>query len=145
VVRAGDTVPLAVGQNLTIDELRGLRFLAAAGSTATSDQFAFTAVESGGTPLSSSYTLPLDVVHRSPLSFLGDLEPTVDSSDPASFATLGGIAYFSATDPLHGLELWRSDGTTAGTWLVKDIQPGTRGSSISGLTAGSSSSPPTTA
>ncbi len=28
-----------------------------------------------------------------------------------------------ATEPTHGTELWRSDGTSAGTWLVKDINP----------------------
>jgi len=34
-----------------------------------------------------------------------------------------GIRYFSARDPLHGRELWRTDGTTDGTWMVKDIDP----------------------
>ena len=36
----------------------------------------------------------------------------------------GGILYFGANDQATaGLELWRSDGTTAGTYLVKDIKP----------------------
>lgn len=39
--------------------------------------------------------------------------------------TAGGrIAYFSASDPAHGLELWRTDGTPGGTWRVTDICPG---------------------
>jgi ELWxxDGT repeat protein len=39
-------------------------------------------------------------------------------------AELGGILYFAASDPAHGRELWRSDGTAAGTWRVSDINPG---------------------
>lgn len=41
-----------------------------------------------------------------------------------SFAVLNGFAYFSANDGINGRELWRSDGTTAGTSLVKDVYPG---------------------
>lgn len=41
-----------------------------------------------------------------------------------SFAVLNGFAYFSANDGVNGTELWRSDGTTAGTSLVKDVYPG---------------------
>ena len=42
---------------------------------------------------------------------------------------MNGDLYFSATDPAHGDELWRSDGTAAGTALVKDIHPGAAKSS----------------
>ena len=38
------------------------------------------------------------------------------------FAALGGELYFTADD---GVELWKTDGTEAGTVLVKDILPGT--------------------
>ncbi len=38
-----------------------------------------------------------------------------------------GRALFSATDPLHGTELWITDGTAGGTWLVKDINGATQG------------------
>jgi len=38
-------------------------------------------------------------------------------------ADLGGVLIFAATDPAHGTELWRSDGTAAGTALIKDINP----------------------
>ena len=40
------------------------------------------------------------------------------------FATGAGALFFLADDRVHGRELWRSDGTTAGTWLVADLAPG---------------------
>ena len=33
-------------------------------------------------------------------------------------------AYFTGTEGEHGTELWRTDGTSAGTALVADLQPG---------------------
>jgi ELWxxDGT repeat protein len=39
-----------------------------------------------------------------------------------------GVLYFSANDGLTDKELWRSDGTEAGTWMVKDINAGGSGS-----------------
>jgi ELWxxDGT repeat protein len=38
------------------------------------------------------------------------------------------IALFFAADEFYGRELWRTDGTAKGTYLVKDIYPGLRGS-----------------
>lgn len=42
---------------------------------------------------------------------------------------VGGIYYFGGNDGVHGVELWRSDGTEMGTYMVKDINPGA-GSSV---------------
>ncbi|QHT70876.1 hypothetical protein GXP67_31625 [Rhodocytophaga rosea] len=36
----------------------------------------------------------------------------------------GNIFYFISGDDTYGTELWRSDGTTGGTFLLKDIFPG---------------------
>jgi ELWxxDGT repeat protein len=43
-------------------------------------------------------------------------------------AEMDGIVYFAGTDPANGEELWRTDGTPEGTWLVTDIAPGESGS-----------------
>ncbi|MEA2560135.1 MAG: hypothetical protein QOH06_1639 [Acidobacteriota bacterium] len=51
------------------------------------------------------------------------------------FAEVGGIVYFTAEDGIHGTELWRSDGTAAGTWLVKDICAGICSSGVSWMDA----------
>src|SRR5204862_8098310 len=47
---------------------------------------------------------------------------------------LNGTLFFAGNDGTHGQELWRSNGTTAGTAMVLDIQPGTPSSSPALLT-----------
>jgi ELWxxDGT repeat protein len=44
---------------------------------------------------------------------------------------LGGVLYFQANDGATGAELWRSDGSGAGTWRVTDIGPGAAGAGLS--------------
>ena len=51
-------------------------------------------------------------------------EPRVDNSFPDELIAIGDSIYFSANDGENGTELWVSDGTTKGTKLVKDINPG---------------------
>ncbi|WP_368671681.1 ELWxxDGT repeat protein [Corallococcus carmarthensis] len=46
--------------------------------------------------------------------------------------------FFQAPDAAHGSELWVSDGTTAGTRMVKDVTPGTEDSYLTHLTAAGS-------
>ncbi len=55
------------------------------------------------------------------------------SSTHNTFATLNGVFYFAADDGIHGRELFRSDGTTGGTCLVKDIVPGSDASNVSDI------------
>ncbi len=45
-----------------------------------------------------------------------------------AFTALNDILYFTANNGINGYELWRSDGTDAGTYLLKDIIPGSDGS-----------------
>jgi len=45
----------------------------------------------------------------------------------------GDTLFLAANDGVSGTELWRSDGTDAGTWRVKDIRPGFDSSNPSGV------------
>ena len=45
-------------------------------------------------------------------------------SFPNELTNVNGTLYFAATDGTGGRELWKSDGTTVGTVLVKDLRPG---------------------
>lgn len=54
-------------------------------------------------------------------SLVKDIYPGTFSAFPNDFTLLGSYLYFQANDPIHGTELWRSDGTSGGTTLVKDI------------------------
>ena len=56
--------------------------------------------------------------------------PTANSSDPENLIAVGSTLYFTAFDATSGTELWKSDGTSSGTTLVKDINLGSNGSSI---------------
>jgi len=61
---------------------------------------------------------------------LVDLVPGPDDSFNISIdgeremLVLDGVGYFRGDDPLGGRELYRTDGTAAGTFRVKDLWPG---------------------
>ncbi len=46
---------------------------------------------------------------------------------------MNGTLFFWANDGSSGNEIWKSDGTSAGTVLVKDVKPGAAGSVTSAL------------
>ena len=63
---------------------------------------------------------------------LVDLDPSSLSS-PSDFTVVGTTTYFVANDLDHGRELWKTDGTAAGTSLVRDIRDGSSSANISEL------------
>jgi ELWxxDGT repeat protein len=56
------------------------------------------------------------------------------SANGEAAAPAGGPLFFVAGDSTTGAELWKSDGTAAGTVLIADIRPGPQGSGPHSLT-----------
>jgi len=67
-------------------------------------------------------------------SLVKDINPGPSSSITTfydeKFYELNGQVIFKADDGSHGNELWKSDGTSAGTVLLKDLTPGSTGTNI---------------
>ena len=63
-----------------------------------------------------------------------DINPGTAGSGPDYLTNVGGTLFFNANDGTSGTELWKSDGSTAGTTLVDDINPGATGSDPGYLT-----------
>lgn len=78
------------------------------------------------TPIPMALAEPIDATNTGTGPIIGS-QPTLGSGS----LTLAGITYFSANDGIHGRELWRTDGTPAGTRMVVDLHPGA-GSSTPG-------------
>lgn len=60
---------------------------------------------------------------------LSGINGAANSSYQAQSVTLNGVVYYIASGPTTGPELYSTDGTTAGTNLVKDFVPGSSGTS----------------
>ena len=63
------------------------------------------------------------------------LQKILQNTNGNSFTPVGQVIYFQAYDGVNGYELWKSDGTTSGTVMVKDIYNGSGSSYPQELTA----------
>ncbi|MFO0039312.1 MAG: ELWxxDGT repeat protein [Synechococcaceae cyanobacterium] len=59
--------------------------------------------------------------------------PSIASSFARDLTAVGNTLYFTADNGISGRELWKSDGTSAGTTLVADLTPGSNSSDISNI------------
>jgi ELWxxDGT repeat protein len=74
----------------------------------------------------------LALSHPTAPALVRDINPGLNPKDwwasPQLFIDWKGAAYFYNIDSAHGAEMWRTDGTEEGTYLLKDILPGPLGS-----------------
>jgi ELWxxDGT repeat protein len=67
-----------------------------------------------------------------PVTLVRDINPG-GSSKLTGLTVVGDTLFFAAEDGVHGVELWKSDGTASGTKMVKNIRPGSKSSSPQNL------------
>lgn len=62
-----------------------------------------------------------------------DINSGANNSSPGEMRIIDTTLYFQADNGANGTELWMSDGTTAGTQMIRDINSGALGSSPKGF------------
>jgi ELWxxDGT repeat protein len=75
-----------------------------------------------------------DPAARPTVSLVDDIAPGPASSDPQDLTAMNGELFFSAWSPGHGRQLWKSNGTAAGTRMLTDVS-GPAGADPLGLAA----------
>ncbi len=88
---------------------------------AIGDRLLFQAVDPDGTELWASDGTAAGTTE---LKFLSASTSPNSNTYPVSSLDDDGIVYFAADDGTDGTELWQTDGTSAGTFPVADINPG---------------------
>lgn len=72
-----------------------------------------------------SVQLALEALEKRELLAISVLPPPrLNASSPGPLTNVDGTLFFTRTDPSQGLELWRTDGTSAGTVEVRGWSPG---------------------
>jgi ELWxxDGT repeat protein len=91
------------------------------GMVSTNDRIFFCALHNDATDLWVTDLTPAGTV----LLLHNEVNPDGNYPNPCShMVALGDRVVFPTMDRVHGVELWVSDGSIAGTYLLKDIWPG---------------------
>lgn len=73
-------------------------------------------------------------LHAAAPELLLDINTQNRSTNPGPYTPMGTVALFEGFDLARGAELWKSDGTPAGTAIVADLAPGSGSSGSSWVT-----------
>ncbi len=111
-----DVYPAIHGEFLELDATRDYLFFINEYSETTMALW-----KSDGTATGTSLITPLPLPSFS-------LDTALDTY--GIHAATENLYFFAINDQVHGVELWRSDGTAGGTSLVNDIRPGPEGASL---------------
>jgi uncharacterized delta-60 repeat protein len=102
--------------------------LLAGGTTLGPESFALARFQGGANPVPLGPDVDLVAPYAIGFNTVAD-----NSSNPAGLVDVNGTVFFTANNGVNGIELWKSDGSLAGTTMVKDIQVGTGNSNPTNL------------
>ena len=85
-----------------------------------------TVTDDGSAIGSGTVIVTVNAATAEEVRLLKDVNGLGESAEFSNIVATNGTLFFVVDDTIHGCELWKSDGTEAGTVLVKDIWPGDR-------------------